>query len=81
MANLEPEDADPAEVARSIVDVVNMAYGKRPFRVHIDPVNDGAEVVNMVADRVRSEMYRNIDLETLLTPKDNSQQHNNAHSK
>ncbi|MEP3350093.1 MAG: SDR family oxidoreductase [Marinomonas sp.] len=81
LANLEPEDADPAEVARSIVDVVNMAHGKRPFRVHIDPVNDGAEVVNMVADRVRSEMYRNIDLETLLTPKDNSQQHNNAHSK
>jgi len=81
LANLEPEDADPEEVARSIVDVVNMAHGKRPFRVHIDPVNDGAEVVNMVADRVRSEMYRNIDLETLLTPKDNSQQHNNAHSK
>lgn len=81
LANLEPEDADPAEVARSIVDVVNMAHGKRPFRVHIDPVNDGAEVVNMVADRVRSEMYRNIDLETLLTPKDNSQPHKNTHSK
>lgn len=81
LASLEPEDADPAEVARSIVDVVNMTHGKRPFRVHIDPVNDGAEVVNMVADRVRSEMYRNIDLETLLTPKDNAQTYKSSHSK
>ena len=45
-----------------------MPFGKRPFRVHIDPSQDGAEVVAAVADRVRVEMYRNIGLQDLLKP-------------
>ena len=68
LADLEPEDADPAEVAREIVRVVDMPFGKRPFRVHVDPSQDGAEIVNAVADRMRREMYRNIGLEGLLSP-------------
>jgi NAD(P)-dependent dehydrogenase (short-subunit alcohol dehydrogenase family) len=68
LAGLEPADADPAEVAEAIVRVVNTQFGKRPFRVHVDPSQDGAEVVNAVADRMRREMYRNIDLEELLSP-------------
>ena len=69
LASLEPADADPAEVARAIVRVVDTPLGKRPFRVHVDPSQDGAEVVNAVADRMRREMYRNIDLEALLSPR------------
>ena len=69
LAGLEPADADPAEVAREIVRVVDAPFGKRPFRVHVDPSQDGAEIVNGVADRVRREMYRNIGLEDLLAPK------------
>jgi NAD(P)-dependent dehydrogenase (short-subunit alcohol dehydrogenase family) len=69
LASLEPADADPAEVARAIVRVVDTPFGKRPFRVHVDPSQDGAEVVNAVADRMRREMYRNIDLEALLSPR------------
>jgi len=69
LASLEPADADPAEVARQIVRVVDAPFGKRPFRVHVDPSQDGAEVVNGVADRMRREMYRNIGLEELLSPK------------
>ena len=69
LASLEPADADPAEVARAIVRVVDTPFGKRPFRVHVDPSQDGAEVVNAVADRMRREMYRNIDLEVLLSPR------------
>jgi NAD(P)-dependent dehydrogenase (short-subunit alcohol dehydrogenase family) len=69
LASLEPADADPAEVARAIVRVVHMPFGKRPFRVHVDPSQDGAEVVNAVADRMRREMYRNISLEALLSPR------------
>jgi NAD(P)-dependent dehydrogenase (short-subunit alcohol dehydrogenase family) len=69
LARLEPADADPQDVAREIVRVVDAPYGRRPFRVHVDPSQDGAEVVNAVADRMRREMYRNIDLETLLTPR------------
>lgn len=65
---LEPDDADPSAVARGIVDIVNASFGTRPFRVHVDPSQDGAEIVSGVADRVRSEMYRRIGLEDLLSP-------------
>jgi NAD(P)-dependent dehydrogenase (short-subunit alcohol dehydrogenase family) len=68
LAVLEPADADPAEVARQIVRVVALPFGQRPFRVHVDPSQDGAEIVNGVADRMRREMYRNIGLENLLHP-------------
>jgi hypothetical protein len=64
--------ADPSAVAREIVRVVKMPFGKRPFRVHVDPSQDGAEVVNAVADRMRREMYRNIGLIDLLSPRSNS---------
>jgi NAD(P)-dependent dehydrogenase (short-subunit alcohol dehydrogenase family) len=69
LAALSPEDADPDEVARAIVRVVGTPFGKRPFRVHIDPAQDGAEVVNGVADRMRREMFRDIGLADLLTPR------------
>lgn len=68
LASLEPEDADVATVAQAIVEVVNMPFGQRPFRVHIDPSQDGCEIVNGVADRMRSEMFRRIGLEDLLKP-------------
>jgi NAD(P)-dependent dehydrogenase (short-subunit alcohol dehydrogenase family) len=68
LASLEPADADPEEVANAIVNVVDTPFGKRPFRVHIDPSQDGAEIVNGVADRVRRELFRNIGLEGLLRP-------------
>jgi NAD(P)-dependent dehydrogenase (short-subunit alcohol dehydrogenase family) len=61
-------DAEVAEVANAIVKVVDMPFGKRPFRVHVDPANDGAEVVNGVADRVRAELLRNMGLGDLLHP-------------
>ncbi|MEC4593669.1 MULTISPECIES: SDR family oxidoreductase [Nitrospirillum] len=69
LAALEPPDADAASVAEAIVRVVDLPHGKRPFRTHIDPSQDGAEVVNGVADRVRAEMFRRIGLEDLLSPK------------
>lgn len=68
LAALSPPDADPTEVARAIVRVVDTPFGRRPFRVHIDPASDGAEVVNAVADRMRAELLRNIGLGDLLKP-------------
>jgi len=68
LAALEPADADAGEVARAIAKVVDTPFGKRPFRVHVDPSRDGAEEVNGVADRIRAEMYRRIGLEDLLKP-------------
>jgi NAD(P)-dependent dehydrogenase (short-subunit alcohol dehydrogenase family) len=68
LASLEPPDADAGSVAAAMVTVVDAPFGKRPFRVHVDPSQDGAEIVNGVADRVRAEMFRRIGLEDLLHP-------------
>ncbi|MBY5550734.1 SDR family oxidoreductase [Rhizobium leguminosarum] len=68
LAALEPADADAGAVAAAIVNVVGKPFGTRPFRVHIDPSEDGAEIVNGVADRVRAELFRRIGLEDLLKP-------------
>ncbi len=67
-----PPDADVSAVADAIVQVVSAPFGKRPFRVHIDPTQDGAEVVNAVSDRVRAEMLRRIGLADLLVPRDHT---------
>ena len=69
LAALEPPDADAGAVADAIVEVVDMPFGKRPFRTHVDPSQDGAEIVNGVADRVRAELFRRIGIEDLLSPR------------
>src|SRR3984893_3648522 len=68
-ASIVPPDANVEGVADAIVRVVDAPFGKRPFRVHIDPTQDGAEVVNMVSDRVRAELLRRIGLTDVLTPR------------
>ncbi|KAA5845387.1 SDR family oxidoreductase [Pseudomonas chlororaphis] len=68
LAALEPADADVTEVAKAIVEIVGLPFGSRPLRRHIDPSQDGAEIVNAMADRVRAEMFRRIGLEDLLKP-------------
>jgi NAD(P)-dependent dehydrogenase (short-subunit alcohol dehydrogenase family) len=67
LADLAPEDADPAEVARQIVKVVDMPKGSRPFRVYIDPSDDGAEDVFRVGDRVRQWFFQRIGMADLLS--------------
>lgn len=69
LAALEPADADAGGVAQAIAGLVALPFGRRPFRVHIDPSQDGAEIVNGVADRVRAELLRNIGLADLLQPR------------
>jgi NAD(P)-dependent dehydrogenase (short-subunit alcohol dehydrogenase family) len=68
LAELAPADADVGEVARAIVQVVDMKHGTRPFRVHIDPADDGAAVVDAVGDRIRVEFLTRIGLEDVLHP-------------
>jgi NAD(P)-dependent dehydrogenase (short-subunit alcohol dehydrogenase family) len=68
-ASIVPPDADVSAVAEAIVKVVDTPFGKRPFRVHVDPTQDGAEVVNAVSDRVRAELLRRIGLADLLAPR------------
>lgn len=66
-----PPDADAASVAEAIVRVVDTPFGKRPFRVHIDPTHDGAEVAFAVIDRVRNEMLHRVGFSDLLHPRAN----------
>ncbi|WP_433132707.1 SDR family NAD(P)-dependent oxidoreductase [Micromonospora sp. CA-240977] len=68
LAELAPPDADVAEVAAAVVRIVETPHGKRPFRVHIDPADDGSEVVSVVADRIRTEFLTRIGLDDLLHP-------------
>jgi len=68
LAELAPPDADASAVADAIVEIVDMPHGTRPFRRHIDPADDGAEVVNAVADRIRVEFLTRVGLEDILHP-------------
>ncbi len=67
-AEIVPDDADPAPVAEMIADVVNMPFGERPFRIHYDPTQDGADVGFTVLDRLRAEMLHRVGLSDLLKP-------------
>jgi len=69
LAALEPADADAGQVATAIVSIVDAPVGKRPYRVYVDPSQDGAEEVFRVGDRMRREMFQSIGLHDLLTPR------------
>ena len=68
-AAIVPPDADAGAVAEAVVKVVAAPFGKRPFRVHIDPTEDGADVTFNVMDRVRAEMLHRVGLGDLLKPR------------
>lgn len=63
-----PDDADVAGVAERIVDVVGLPFGERPFRVHYDPSQDGADIGFAVLDRLRAEMLHRVGMSDLLKP-------------
>jgi len=70
-AAIVPPEADASSVADAIVRVVDAPFGKRPFRVHIDPTEDGADVAFAVIDRVRNEMLHRVGFSDLLKPRAN----------
>ncbi len=67
-AEIVPPDANANLVAEAIVNVVDAPCGKRPFRVHVDPTEDGADVGFTVTDRLRAEMLHRVGLADLLKP-------------
>jgi NAD(P)-dependent dehydrogenase (short-subunit alcohol dehydrogenase family) len=67
-AAIVPPEADASSVADAIVEVVDAPFGKRPFRVHVDPTEDGADVAFAVIDRVRNEMLHRVGFSDLLHP-------------
>ena len=67
-AEIVPPDVDVSLVADAIVKVVDAPFGERPFRVHVDPAQDGADVGFAVLDRLRVEMLHRVGLSKLLKP-------------
>ncbi|MFC5500849.1 SDR family oxidoreductase [Lysinimonas soli] len=67
LAALAPDGADASMVSDEIARIVALPVGQRPYRVHIDPVDDGSEEVSEIADRVRREFLARVDLADLLT--------------
>ncbi|HEV3169573.1 MAG TPA: SDR family NAD(P)-dependent oxidoreductase [Actinocrinis sp.] len=68
LAALAPADANVSQVADAVVEVVETPHGSRPFRVHVDPADDGSEEVSVVADRIREQFLTRIGLEDILHP-------------
>jgi NAD(P)-dependent dehydrogenase (short-subunit alcohol dehydrogenase family) len=71
-AAIVPAEADASLVADAIVGIVDTPFGKRPFRVHVDPSQDGADVAFAVIDRVRNEMLHRVGFSDLLKPRINA---------
>jgi NAD(P)-dependent dehydrogenase (short-subunit alcohol dehydrogenase family) len=69
LAELFPPDADPSLVSDEIARIVALPAGTRPYRVHIDPSDDGSEAVSAVADRVRRELLNHVGLADVLVPR------------
>lgn len=68
LAGLAPPDADASLVSEEIARIVALPAGERPLRSHVDPANDGAEEVSVVADRIRAEFLTRVGLADLLHP-------------
>ena len=69
-ASLAPPDKDPEDVARSIVDVVNTPFEKRPCRVHVEPSRDRAAAGSAVSDKVKADIMQIISVGDLLVSVD-----------
>jgi NAD(P)-dependent dehydrogenase (short-subunit alcohol dehydrogenase family) len=67
LAALAPPDADARMVSDQIARIVALPEGQRPYRVHIDPADDGSAEVSEVADRIRREFLTRVGLADLLT--------------
>jgi NAD(P)-dependent dehydrogenase (short-subunit alcohol dehydrogenase family) len=67
LAALAPADANASMVSDEIARIVALPEGQRPYRVHIDPANDGSAEVSEVADRIRREFLTRVGLADLLT--------------
>ncbi len=68
LAATVPDDADPSAIGRAAVDIVQAPFGKRPFRVYVDPASDGAAVSFAVIDRLREQFLDRIGHPELLHP-------------
>lgn len=67
LAELSPPDADASMVSDEIARIVALPAGTRPYRVHIDPANDGSEAVAALSDANQVAFLNRVGLGDLLT--------------
>ncbi|MGQ9366196.1 SDR family oxidoreductase [Azospirillum sp. ST 5-10] len=72
LASTVPDDAEPEIVAEAVVRIVDAPFGRRPFRVVVDPASDGAAVAFAVIDRVREQFLHRIGFADLMRPADHA---------
>ncbi|KAK3703233.1 hypothetical protein LTR37_014573 [Vermiconidia calcicola] len=65
-AGVVPEDADPSLVADALVVVSQAPRGKKPYRVSVDPAEDGSREGGAIVDRFGVDFHRRLGLEGLL---------------
>ena len=68
LAGTNPSEADPTEIGRAVVEIVQRPRGQRPFRTVIDPADDGAGVSFPVIDRIRAQFLHRLGFSELLRP-------------
>jgi NAD(P)-dependent dehydrogenase (short-subunit alcohol dehydrogenase family) len=66
LAELAPADADASMVSDEIARIVALPAGTRPYRIHVDPADDGSAEVSEVADRIRRQFLTRVGLADLL---------------
>ncbi len=69
LAATVPANADPKAVAAAVAEIVDAPFGSRPFRVVVDPADDGAAASYAVIDGVREQFLRRIGFDDLLRPR------------
>ncbi|PWC32834.1 SDR family oxidoreductase [Azospirillum sp. TSO35-2] len=68
LAATVPPTANPRTVAEAVARIVDTPFGSRPFRIVIDPADDGAATSYAVIDRIRQEFLHRIGFAELLRP-------------
>ena len=66
--NRQTDHINPANVGRALVKLVATPYGKRPFRVTVDPVAGSADEINKTGDRVRAAFPEQAGVGDVLHP-------------
>jgi NAD(P)-dependent dehydrogenase (short-subunit alcohol dehydrogenase family) len=65
---IQTDDMDAADIGRAVVKLVAMPYGKRPFRMTVDPTDGGADEINKIGDRVRAAYLTQAGMADILHP-------------
>lgn len=68
LVEIAPADLDPEVIAKKIADIVSMEFGSRPLRVYFGPDDDGAAIIDGLADRIRADLLRRVGLIDALRP-------------